>query len=39
MRLRVESDLDYLRHWSLSLDLRIVLKTILVLLRKDDNVY
>jgi putative colanic acid biosysnthesis UDP-glucose lipid carrier transferase len=28
MRLRVEYDLDYLRHWSLSLDLRILLKTL-----------
>ena len=30
MRLRVEYDLDYLRNWSLSLDLRIILKTALI---------
>lgn len=28
MRLRVEYDLEYLRNWSLSLDLRIILKTV-----------
>lgn len=28
MRLRVESDLEYLRNWSLNLDLKIILKTI-----------
>lgn len=28
MRARIECDLDYLRHWSLLLDLKIVLKTI-----------
>jgi len=34
MRLRVEYDLEYLRNWSLSLDLRILFKTIgIVLLR------
>jgi putative colanic acid biosysnthesis UDP-glucose lipid carrier transferase len=30
MRKRVEYDLDYLRHWSLGLDLSIILKTVLV---------
>ena len=30
MRLRVEYDLEYLRNWSLSLDLRIILKTALI---------
>ena len=34
MRARIEYDLDYLRNWSLRLDLQIVLKTILVVLRK-----
>ena len=34
MRLRVEYDLEYLRNWSLSLDLRIIFKTVgIVLLR------
>jgi putative colanic acid biosysnthesis UDP-glucose lipid carrier transferase len=32
MRARVECDLDYLRNWSLGLDLRIILRTVLVLL-------
>ena len=32
MRLRVEYDLEYLRNWSLSLDLRIMLKTIGIVL-------
>jgi putative colanic acid biosynthesis UDP-glucose lipid carrier transferase len=31
MRHRVEADLEYLRHWSLMLDLRIILKTISVI--------
>jgi putative colanic acid biosynthesis UDP-glucose lipid carrier transferase len=39
MRLRVEYDLDYLRHWSLILDLQIVLKTIVVALLRKDNAY
>ena len=30
MRLRVEYDLDYLRHWSLWLDFKILLKTALI---------
>jgi putative colanic acid biosynthesis UDP-glucose lipid carrier transferase len=32
MRLRVEYDLDYLRHWSLWLDLKILLKTALIVI-------
>jgi putative colanic acid biosynthesis UDP-glucose lipid carrier transferase len=36
MALRVRYDLEYLRHWSLSLDLRILLKTVLVVLRRDN---
>jgi putative colanic acid biosysnthesis UDP-glucose lipid carrier transferase len=40
MRARVECDLDYLRHWSLLLDLQIVLRTILVvLLNRNENAY
>jgi putative colanic acid biosynthesis UDP-glucose lipid carrier transferase len=38
MRQRVEYDLDYLRNWSLSLDLHILLRTALVVLR-DRNAY
>jgi len=33
MRARIEHDLSYLRNWSLQLDLQIVLKTVLVVLR------
>jgi putative colanic acid biosynthesis UDP-glucose lipid carrier transferase len=36
MRSRIEYDLSYLRNWSLQLDLQIVLKTILVVLRSPD---
>ena len=32
MRLRVQYDLDYLRHWSLWLDLKILLKTALIII-------
>jgi putative colanic acid biosynthesis UDP-glucose lipid carrier transferase len=38
MKQRVEYDLDYLNHWSLSLDLWIVLKTVLVMV-KDKKAY
>lgn len=38
MKQRVECDLDYLNHWSLSLDLWIVLKTVLVMV-KDKKAY
>ena len=36
MRARIEYDLTYLRNWSLQLDLQIVLKTILVVLKKQN---
>jgi putative colanic acid biosynthesis UDP-glucose lipid carrier transferase len=36
MKARIEYDLDYLRHWSLKLDLAIIWKTIFVVLRKQD---
>jgi putative colanic acid biosynthesis UDP-glucose lipid carrier transferase len=36
MRKRIECDLAYLRNWSLQLDLQIVLKTLLVVLKKQN---
>ncbi len=38
MRRRIAYDLDYLRHWSLMLDLKILLKTVMVLFR-DEKAY
>jgi putative colanic acid biosynthesis UDP-glucose lipid carrier transferase len=38
MQMRIEHDLDYLRHWSLSLDLWIVLRTAFVVVR-DSHAY
>jgi putative colanic acid biosynthesis UDP-glucose lipid carrier transferase len=38
MKARVEYDLDYLRNWSLALDLWIILKTIKVVI-KDRHAY
>ena len=35
MQTRVSYDLDYLRHWSLALDLRIILRTVRVLFKDD----
>jgi putative colanic acid biosynthesis UDP-glucose lipid carrier transferase len=37
MRARIEHDLAYLRNWSLQLDLQIVLKTVLVVLRPQNT--
>ena len=34
MKARIEYDLDYLRHWSLRLDLQIIWRTIFVVLKK-----
>ena len=39
MKARIEYDLDYLRHWSLGLDLRIIWQTIFVVLRKPETAY
>jgi putative colanic acid biosynthesis UDP-glucose lipid carrier transferase len=39
MQARVECDLEYLRTWSLGLDLHIVFKTALVILFSRDNAY
>ncbi len=36
MKARIEYDLDYLRHWSLKLDLQIIWKTLFVVLRKQN---
>ena len=36
MQARLEYDLVYLRHWSLRLDLQIVLKTIYIVLKKQN---
>jgi putative colanic acid biosynthesis UDP-glucose lipid carrier transferase len=36
MKLRIEYDLAYLRNWSLALDLKIVLKTVAVVLRRHN---
>lgn len=38
MQKRVEFDLDYLRHWSLGLDFKIILRTVLVIFY-DKNAY
>ena len=38
MQSRVEYDLEYLRNWSLALDMRIILKTLRIVL-KDDMAY
>ena len=38
MRHRIEYDLDYLRNWSLTLDLQIIFKTVLVIF-KDQLAY
>src|SRR6266545_198208 len=35
MKARIEYDLDYMRHWSLRLDLRIIWRTIFVVLKKQ----
>ena len=39
MRARVEYDLDYLRNWSLGMDLKIILKTIFVVLKRQETAY
>jgi len=39
MKRRIEFDLEYLRSWSLRLDILIVFKTALQALRRDPNVY
>jgi putative colanic acid biosynthesis UDP-glucose lipid carrier transferase len=39
MQGRVEYDLDYLRNWSLRLDLYIILKTALIVFRGQDSAY
>ena len=36
MKARIEYDLEYLRNWSLLLDLQIVVKTVFVVLKKQN---
>jgi len=36
---RIEYDLEYLRNWSLTLDLRILWRTVVVTLRGDPRAY
>lgn len=38
MQKRIDYDLDYLRHWSLALDLKIILRTVGVVI-KDQTAY
>jgi putative colanic acid biosynthesis UDP-glucose lipid carrier transferase len=39
MKLRIQFDLEYLRAWSLRLDLAIVWRTVIQAIRGDDNAY
>jgi len=39
MKARIEYDLDYLRHWSLRLDLQIIWRTIFVVFKRPDSAY
>lgn len=39
MESRIRYDLDYLRHWSLYLDLWIIFRTVIVVFRGDENAY
>ena len=39
MEARIQYDLDYLRNWSLGLDLRIIWKTIFVVFKRPDTAY
>jgi Undecaprenyl-phosphate glucose phosphotransferase len=39
MQRRIEFDLAYLRRWSLRLDLEIILRTVIMMLRADRNAY
>jgi putative colanic acid biosynthesis UDP-glucose lipid carrier transferase len=39
MKARIDYDIDYLRNWSLKLDMYIILKTVLVVFRGQENAY
>lgn len=39
MESRIRYDLDYLRHWSLYLDIWIIFRTVVVVFKGDDNAY
>ena len=36
MKMRIEYDLNYLRNWSLALDLKIILQTVAVVLKRQN---
>ena len=39
MKARIDYDIDYLRNWSLKLDMYIIMKTVLVVFKGQDNAY
>jgi len=39
MAARVSFDIDYLKHWSLTMDFKILFRTVLMLVRRDDSAY
>jgi len=39
MQRRIDYDLQYLREWSIALDLKILWRTVVVTLRGDENAY
>ena len=39
MEKRIAYDLEYLRHWSLALDLKILVRTVTIWLKKDEKAY
>jgi putative colanic acid biosynthesis UDP-glucose lipid carrier transferase len=39
MKARIDYDIDYLRNWSLKLDMYIILKTVLVVFKGQENAY
>jgi len=39
MKERIDYDIDYLRNWSPKLDMYIVMKTVLVVLKKESGAY
>ena len=39
MEKRVEHDIWYIEHWSLLLDVKIIIRTVINLFRKDENAF